>query len=141
MTAATTFRGGTMPVKRLSELFDVAFRYVAKITPELDFEAGFSYASNGREGVIWTPKELAAIKKLAILISKNGTDLEEDWKLFLRLTIELNNGFYNSNFVPSVLLSQYNSIILKLLQKKNGTIANKTNFLDLAESYHKPDGY
>jgi hypothetical protein len=114
-------------IKAMASDFDVAFSYLSGTSKNLCWGAAAT------EKIRWSGKEIGNIANLRDALQKRmnekqvdptDKDTLENWRMFLEMAIGLKDDFLNRNFTPSFLYSQFNSIILKLNQKKNGKHGN-----------------
>lgn len=110
-------------IKAMASDFDVAFSYLSGTSKNLCWGAAAT------EKIRWSGKEIGNIANLRDALQKRmkekqvdptDKDTLENWRMFLQMSIDLKDDFLNRNFTPSFLYSQFNSIVLKLNQKKNG---------------------
>lgn len=115
-------------IKDMATDFDVAFSHLSDPVNKLQ------WGSAAAEKIRWSGKEIGNIAHIKDALQKrmadSGIELTDEntlknWRMFLEMTIQLGDKFLNANFTPSVLYSQFNSIILKLNQNRNGTKFSK----------------
>lgn len=140
-------------IKEMATDFDVAFSHLSD--PKKN---GLNWGAAAAEKISWSGKEIGNLahlrETLATRLKQKAVEPTEEmilanWRLFLQMVVELKDDFLNRNFTPSVLYSQFNQIILKLNQQKNGNPASNSkrgkpidpNILAevLAESIEKGD--
>lgn len=115
-------------VKLLLTDFDDAFEYVAGNKPDLIFDG-----QKGEGGIRWNDKERAGVLKIASeikrrLIKRNGPnepependELQRNWRLFLQSVVTLGDKWTLNNFLPSILNTRFDALILQIQQQKNG---------------------
>ena len=113
-------------MQQMATDFDSAFVFVSGQTNALQFGT-----VNG-EGLQWgiaAGKEFGKLKSLSEILAtrlkKNEKEqtpgnIRESWRMFLQMAIQTNEKFILTNFTPSMLHSQFNQIILKIQQLRNG---------------------
>lgn len=114
--------------------FDSAFVFVSGQTDFLKF------GTVDGEGMQWgssSGKEFGNLKHLSTVLAKrlkekNGyeakpEEIRESWRMFLQMAIDTKEKFILTNFTPSILFSQFNQIILKIQQSRNGKKFGNTN--------------
>lgn len=114
-------------IKAMASDFDVAFSYLSGITTKLHWGAAAA------EKINWNAKEIGNIGYIrdslrnrieAKDLEANDENILENWRMFLEMTIGLKDDFLSKNFVPSMIYSQFNKIILRLNQQRNGKSTN-----------------
>lgn len=116
-------------ISRMACDFDVAYSHLSD--PKAN---SLNWGAAAAEKIRWTGKEIGNISHIRDALQKRmmdrGAEVTDEntlknWRMFLEMAIGLKDDFLNRNFTPSILYSQFNSIVLKLNQNRNGAKFNK----------------
>lgn len=116
-------------IKKMACDFDVAYSHLSN--PKSN---SLNWGAAAAEKIRWTGKEIGNISHIRDALQKRmmdrGAEVTDEntlknWRMFLEMAIGLKDDFLNRNFTPSILYSQFNSIVLKLNQNRNGAKFNK----------------
>lgn len=117
-------------IEKMACDFDVAYSHLSD--PKAN---SLQWGAAAAEKIQWSGKEFSNLSNIRDALQKRmsdrGVDVTDEntlknWRMFLEMAINLRDDFLNRNFTPSFLYSQFNSIILKLNQNRNGAKFSKS---------------